>query len=105
MKFIYMTCNISMVEIIWDLLDEMEISNYQTIEPVTAKSNYAEPRLNTAVWPGYNASVLVQESDSEKAASLIKEINAINDKAFNTGELIAAHLWNVDKSTEIKKTV
>ena len=105
MKFIYITCNISIVEINWELLDEMKISNYQTIEPVTAKSSYAEPRLNTAVWPGYNASVLVQENDHEKAALLIEVINAINDQAFNAGELIAAHLWSIDKCTKIRKTV
>lgn len=49
MKFIYITCNISMVDILWDIIDEMEIKNYQTIDLVTAKSSYAEPRLNTAI--------------------------------------------------------
>lgn len=96
MKFIYITCNISMVDILWDIIDEMEIKNYQTIDLVTAKSSYAEPRLNTAIWPGYNASILIQEADQQKVKTLINEIEEINKKAYNNAEIVAVHSWSLD---------
>ena len=96
MKFIYITCNISMVEILWDMIDEMEIMNYQTIDLVTAKSDYAQPRLNTAIWPGYNASILIQEADNDKSDTLIKEIKEMNKNAFNSAEIVAGHSWKLD---------
>lgn len=96
MKFIYITCNISMVEILWDMIDEMEIMNYQTIDLVTAKSDYAQPRLNTAIWPGYNASILIQEADNDKSYTLIKEIKEMNKNAFNSAEIVAVHSWKLD---------
>lgn len=98
MKFIYVTCNISMVEIVWDLLDELEILNYQTIDVVTAKSSYANPRLNTAVWPGYNASIVIQEANDEKVNELFKELKEMNEKVYNSAEIVAAHMWEVYNS-------
>ena len=50
MKFIYITCNVSMLETLTLLLDEMEYADYQVIEQVTAMSRWGEPRQNTAVW-------------------------------------------------------
>ncbi len=85
-----------MVEILWEMIDEMEIKDYQTIDVVTAKSSYAEPRLNTAVWPGYNASILIQEKDHTKVQTLINEIKEMNKKAFNSAEIVAVHSWSLD---------
>ena len=102
MKFIYITTNVSMLEAMTELLDEMKFTDYQVIEQVTAKSQYGVPRLNTAIWPGYNSSILVQETDSEKVAALIDEINKRNAAAYNNGELIEAFVWNVERSAEVK---
>lgn len=89
-----------MLEAITELLDEMKFTDYQVIEQVTAKSRLGDPRLNTAIWPGYNSSVLVQETNAEKTAILIDEINKKNATAYNNGELIAAFVWNVEKFTD-----
>lgn len=102
MQFIYITCNISMLETVTELIDELEIMNYQVIEQVTAKSHYDKPRLNTAVWPSFNASVLIQEKNIKKTDALLFEIEQFNQKAYNNGELIAAHRWDIEKWTEVK---
>lgn len=102
MQFIYITCNISMLEIITDLLDEIEIMNYQVIEQVTAKSHYDNPRLNTAIWPGFNASLLIQEENIEKTDDLLLEIKQFNQKAYNNGELIVAYRWSIEKWIDVK---
>ena len=104
MKFIYITCNVSMLETVTSLLDEEEITDYQVMEQVTAKSNYSLPRLNTAVWPGYNSSVFIQESDKNKVSSLIEKINRMNRSAFNNGELVAVFSWDIHACTEAEKT-
>ncbi len=95
MKFIYITCNVSMLETVTSLLDEEEITDYQVMEQVTAKSSYSSPRLNTAVWPGYNSSVFIQESDKNKVSSLIETINRMNQSVFNNNELIALFVWDI----------
>lgn len=102
MKFIYITCNVSMLETLTLLLDETECADYQVIEQVTASNRWGEPRQNTAVWPGYNSSILVQEADPGKAEALINEINKMNEAAFNNSELIAAYMWGIEKYVKIK---
>lgn len=103
MKFIYITCNVSMLETISDLLDELKFTDYQVTEQVTAKSSYASPRLNTAIWPGYNSSIAIQETDNEKVSLLKDTIDEMNSSAFNNEELIALHTWSIDAFTEVKK--
>lgn len=101
MKFIYITCNVSMLETVTRLLDEEEITDYQVMEQITAKSSYSSPRLNTAVWPGYNSSVLIQESDTNKVSTLIETINKMNQSVFNNGERIALFSWDILVCTEV----
>jgi hypothetical protein len=91
-----------MLETLKLLLDETECADYQVIEQVTARSRWSEPRLNTAVWPGYNSSILVQEADPEKAQSLIRQISQMNASAFKNGELVAAHMWGIEAYTNVK---
>lgn len=102
MKFIYITCNVSMLETLTLLLDEMEYADYQVIEQVTAMSRWGEPRQNTAVWPGYNSAIIVQEVDPMKAKGLIGEINKMNAAAFNNSELVAAYMWGIEEYTVVK---
>ena len=102
MKFIYITCNVSMLETITDLLSKIEFTDYQVIEQVEAISRWGDPRQNTAVWPGYNSSILIQESDEEKVNELMSQINEINEEAFNNSELIAAYTLNIEDYINIK---
>ena len=102
MKFIYITCNVSMLETITDLLSKIKFTDYQVIEQVEAISKWGNPRQNTAVWPGYNSSVLIQESDNLKISELMNQINDINESAFNNSELIAAYTLNIENYVNIK---
>ncbi|HBG57680.1 PG0541 family transporter-associated protein [Proteiniphilum sp. UBA1028] len=102
MKFIYITCNVSMLESLSFLLDEVECADYQVIEQVTARSRWGAPRQNTAVWPGYNSAIVVQEANPEKAEALINEINKMNATALNNGELIAAYMWEIAGYAKVK---
>lgn len=96
MRFVYITCNVSMLEQMESLLRELEISVYQVIPKALAESNFDIPHKDTAVWPGFNACLLVQEADTAKGDALLERIREMNAQAYNNSELVAAYLWSVD---------
>lgn len=96
MRFIYITCNVSMQEQMESLLRELEISVYQVIPKALAESNFDIPHKDTAVWPGFNTCLLVQEADVTKSDALLARIREMNAQAYNNSELIAAYLWSID---------
>jgi hypothetical protein len=97
MKFFYCTCNISVTERITELLDANKISGYQVIDRVLAKPFRGNPRLDTSVWPGVNAVILIQtvsDEQSEKVHSLLAGFNS--SSAENENELITVCSWRTD---------
>ena len=78
------------------LLRELEISVYQVIPKALAESNFDIPHKDTAVWPGFNTCLLVQEADPAKSDALLERIREMNAQAYNNSELIAAYLWPID---------
>lgn len=95
MKIIYVTCNISVKEPLIELLEKNDIENYQVVEQVLAKPVKGLPRLNTAVWPGYNCSILMQFSNSDRAGEILDMLKAFNTKAVNDSELITVCSWQL----------
>ncbi|HXL00438.1 MAG: PG0541 family transporter-associated protein [Dysgonamonadaceae bacterium] len=96
MKLIYCTCNVSMLETLVEVIEEEKISEYQIVEQVLAKSRRSEPRLNTAVWPGYNSAVFMQVNDEEKVINFVNRIKEVNGSIFNPAELITVCVWKLD---------
>jgi hypothetical protein len=96
MKMIYITCNVSIRELLLKMLEDNHVKDYQVIEQVTAKSIKGEPRFNTAVWPGYNSSIFIQFSNDDRAKEIMQKIKVFNKKAFNENELITACSWTLD---------
>jgi hypothetical protein len=96
MKIVYITCNVSVREPLLKMLEENNIKDYQVMEQVPAKSVKGDPRLNTAVWPGYNSSILIQFSDDIRAKEIMQKIKVFNQKAFNDNELVTACSWTLD---------
>jgi hypothetical protein len=97
MKMIYCTCNISMLEELRELIEKCKIQNYQAIEQVTAMNSKGEARLNTPVWPGFNASVFIQLEDPDQLEKLFREIGEFNSKVITEDELIFACSWNIER--------
>lgn len=92
-----------MLEAVTALIDELEMSNYQVVEQVTAKSSYSSPRLNTPIWPGYNSSIMIQESDEQKVSLLIEQVSMMNESVYNNSELVALYTWDIASSATIKE--
>jgi len=96
MKMIYCTCNISVLEALLKKLEAINVKDYQVVDHVIAKSVKGDPRFDTPVWPGYNASVFLQFHDEEKAKTVIQELRTFNKNALNETELITCCSWNID---------
>lgn len=102
MRFIYITCNVSMQERIESLLHELSIKTYQVIPKVLAESDFDIPHRDTAVWPGFNTCLLVQEQDPAKADAFIQRIREMNDGAYNNGELVSAYQWPIESFVAVE---
>lgn len=97
MKFIFCTCNISVMEKIINLLDTNGVNSYQINDRVIAGNMKGAPRLDTPVWPGYNISITMQFSDDEKADGIIDLLRTFNkESAFNDDELVTVCSWKAD---------
>ena len=96
MKIVYCTCNVSVLETLQELMNSLEIKSYQIIDRVLAKNMLGDNRFDTAVWPSYNSSLIMQITDDQKAAQVMNAIRQLNKKAFNQNELVIAAMWTVD---------
>ncbi len=90
MKLIYCTCNVSVLEPLLKLIDDIGVENYQVIEKLTAKNKRGDDRLNTPVWPGHNSAVIMQIPNSQMAKNTMDKIRDFNRNAFNESELVIA---------------
>ena len=97
MKMVYCTCNVSILEDLLHVLEEQNISDYQIYDKVRAKNRKGSPRLDNAVWPGHNATVMMQIQDKEKVSSLAEAIKAMNNNAINDNELVTFCSWALDE--------
>ena len=96
MKMIYCTCNTSVLDALLTKLEAINVKDYQVVDHVIAKSVKGDPRLDTAVWPGYNASVFLQFHEDEKAKEVIRKLRDFNKNAHNESELITCCSWTID---------
>lgn len=97
MKMIYCTCNVSILEELKELLEKCGVSDFQSIEQVTAKNRKGEPRLNTPVWPGFNAILLAQVREEEKVTRIIQAVRDYNKHTINDDELIMICTWKLEE--------
>ena len=97
MKFIFCTCNVSIMERITDLLDKNEVNNYQISDHIIAKSVKGAPRFDTPIWPGYNVNITMQFSDKDKSDKVIDVLRKFNkESVYNNDELITVCSWEMD---------
>ncbi|MCK4956959.1 MAG: hypothetical protein KAS49_04940 [Candidatus Cloacimonetes bacterium] len=95
MKMIYCNCNVSILEELLDIFQELKIANYQVIEKSIGKDLSGEPRLDSPIWPGYSSQITTQidEITTDKLMQLIKKFNA---SALNNNEIITLVSWKIE---------
>ncbi len=97
MKFLFCTCNVSMLERVTNLLESYEVNDYQIGDKVIAKSVKGDPRFDTAVWPGYNVTVTMQIVDSGKSEAILKILRLMNKaNEANIDELLTVCSWEME---------
>ncbi|HRZ80122.1 MAG TPA: hypothetical protein P5044_08950 [bacterium] len=96
MKFIYLTCNISKLEQVLELLKAQGSKSYQVIENVNGVQPSGNPRMNDAVWPGSNSVVFIQAANDE-TDRLFQCLKGINRDIVNESERILAVSWDCEK--------
>jgi hypothetical protein len=95
MKMIYCTCNVSVLNELINIFEECKIKNYQITKEVVGKSVFGEPRMNTAVWPGHN-STLISQVDDNNVEKIVSKIKKFNEEAYNDNENITLSAWKID---------
>jgi hypothetical protein len=71
------SCDISYLDDMVQHITMLGLSNYFIIDRVLGKFPQGEPRLDTAIWPGYNSMIIsiVTEDEAEQLKTLILGIN------------------------------
>ncbi len=96
MKMIYISCNVSTLETIKDILDAEKVSSYQIFEQVLSKNPVAAPRFNDPVWPGYSSVLMIPFNNEEQAKALLQILKDYNKRTKNKVELISVCSWNME---------
>ena len=86
-----------MLDRVTELIEENQITDYQITDKVIAKSLIGDPRLDTAVWPGYNVIITMQIADNAKVENIIHSFKELNKQnASGQDELITVCGWDMN---------
>jgi hypothetical protein len=95
MKFIYLTCNISKLEQLEDLIRKEKINSYQIVENANGCQPSGNPRMNNSVWPGHNSIVFIQ-TDDKKTSLIFNMLKEMNKNIVNESERVLAASWSCE---------
>ena len=95
---LYITVNISVLNQILEILEKHSAKSYQVIERTWAKPLKGQKRFDDAVWPGYNAIIMLQ-ADNALLKLVTLDLRHLNDTAHNDNELITWADWELNSFT------
>lgn len=94
MKSLYLICNVSVLNEIQKILEEMDLNNFQIYSEVTGKNPIGDARFNSSVWPGHNSAIICLCSE-EESQILISKIKDFNCNAINENEKVFLYGWDI----------
>lgn len=97
MRMIYISCNVSVLNEIVSLLKKCEVKSYQIVEQASSMNKIGDPRLNNAVWPGYNSLFFINLETEDTYKSLIAELKNYNKTVYMPDEKITVSAWKTDE--------
>lgn len=80
-------CDISLLDSLINTAKDMKLGNFMIIDRVLGKLPQEDLRLDTAIWPGYNAMIICFLPE-EKALEMISTIEDMNSEAITNQELV-----------------
>ena len=96
MKMVSCICNVSVLATVLRLLDENGVRGYQVVNNVTGKNFKGDPRMDTAVWPGYSALVMMPFEHDADAHSVLQKMKDFNTQVVNDDELLSCYSYVLD---------
>jgi len=97
MRIIYISCNVSLLNDIKELLDKCKVDCYQIVEQAMSVNKIGDPRLNNAVWPGYNSLFFINTNSNQIYKNLISELKQYNKSVDMPDEKITVSSWKTDE--------
>ena len=85
MRVIFIFYHVEYDEDLMDILKKTGIKCYSKIERVLGKGKGSEPRLDTAVWPGFNNVLIVGIEEKEVSQRFLEELKKYSDKHHGKG--------------------
>ena len=82
-------------EAVVELMEKGSVSGYTHWPRVLGRGQRSEPKMDTAVWPGFNAAVMTA-LETEAAKELIQALGALNESLGGKG--IKAFSWKLDQA-------
>ena len=97
MKLVFIVFNISIQEDVEQLLQQQAITCYTLWPRLQGRGVSTGPRMDTSIWPGANAAMMVVTHD-EAAKKLLAAIDEMR-RTVGKNEGIKAFLLNVEAMT------
>jgi len=85
MKVVFIFYYAEYDEDIMAILEKINVKSYSKLEQILGKGKTSNPRLNTAVWPGFNNALIVGVKDEEKKEMLLQALRKYSDKHQGKG--------------------
>ena len=96
MKMIMCVCSVSIVNNFVKILDKHNVHTYHIIKEVTGRIHKGDPRLNTPVYPGYNAAIFIPMIDHEKAKDILQAVETFHEQVGSDAKSISCTSWSLD---------
>ena len=90
MRMLMIVYDVDFDDDIMAMLDNLSVSGYTKWDRVLGKGKRSQPKLDNAVWPGYNSAVVLvaeDETEDEIFAALKDLFNRIGGHGFAVFEL------------------
>ena len=97
MKLVFIVFNISIQEDVEQRLKDLGISCYTLWPRLQGKGLSTGPRMDTSIWPGANAAMVVVTTE-DKARELLAAVDEMR-RTIGKNEGIKAFLLNVEAMT------
>ncbi|MBI9085841.1 MAG: hypothetical protein JEZ11_19740 [Desulfobacterales bacterium] len=94
MKMVMVVCDAAHEEAVLGLLEEAGVSGYTHWPRVLGRGQRSEPKMDTAVWPGFNAAVATAVDEST-AGPLMEALATLNETLGGKG--LKAFCWVLDR--------
>ena len=94
-KMLFITCNVSAINEVTELLNKAKVDNYQIIDRVIGILPVGEPRMDNPVWPGYS-NLIMLSLPGERLGEITRLLEQFNANLITDEERLFYYSWTID---------